>query len=163
MRVAARVAARTTFAFGLRPGYERYSLTRAGSPACLDDAIVPCKGAGVGFTLDQDIFRLGLPLSYRLGAPRVKVSPYLTIEPQLLFVHSQVSLGLPTGVSGEGLSGGATDVVPAVSGLLGVGFAAGPGTFFIEAGLRYAPVRDRATGEPTNLWVVSGVGFRLVR
>lgn len=147
---------------GLRAGYERYKAWGTSSfPACGAGTTGGCLPSGsYRWFLRQQVFNLGLAISYRFLPPDSLLVPYVGVTPQLYVMRSNV-----TAYENKTTQG---DVQPGVSAAIGARARLGPGGVFTEIGGQYAPLDPRdpdtdvgLTGDAHLGAFVVAVGYRL--
>jgi hypothetical protein len=155
-------------AASLRLGFERYAIASTNGVRC--GAITegtPCGSQGIGYyvaSISSTVFTVGVPISYRYGAPRAAIVPYLTLLPQLVIDHPTETASGSIATSGMILPPQETTDGTArfaLSALLGVGIrASGSGTFFLEAGWRFASSHVIVTRDASLAGPLGMIGYR---
>jgi LysM repeat protein len=143
-------------AFGALTTNLRFVVERYGASA---DVTLPSSGSSppVAGRATHTDYVVSIPLGYRLGGPntRARLSPYLTVAPELQF-----QVGGADTATGARIS--ASTRAFAVAGALGVDIRLGPGALFFEGGYREGIALDSS---PFYIPLDGGVlsfGYRFV-
>jgi hypothetical protein len=147
---------------GLRLGYERYKAWGSNTfPACAGGTSGGClAGGSYRWALRQQVFHVGLALSYRFLPPDSVIVPYVGVTPQLYAMRSTI-----TAFDNQTTQG---DVQPGINAAVGARVDLGPGGVFTEIGGQYAPLDPRdpdtdlgLTGDADLGAFVWALGYRL--
>lgn len=155
------------FTFALRGTWHRNSLTISSATPCapMGSGVsnanaapaspcvsTPTTGAYTS-TLDEDVVRVSLPLTYRFLAPSSAFNAYAGVAPQLVLQRAEsIAWNLSTIETATSFG---------VAGLAGAMYRLGPGSLWLEALYAWSPVNHRATGDSSLSNVTLAIGYRV--
>ncbi len=147
--------------FALRGAWQRYGLAQSARAACAPGGGVapdaPCvsmpTAGGYDYTLQEDVVRISLALSYRFLSPARAFNVYVGAAPGVALQRAQTTAW--TLLTTE------TATRFAIGGFLGAMYRLGPGSLWLEAGFAHAPVEHRVTGADALSTVTLTGGYRI--
>jgi hypothetical protein len=155
------------FAFAVRATWQRYGMTFSSAAPCTPTGSgvsnehpapdAPCVSTPAGgayqSTVDEDIVRVSLPLTYRFLRVSSAFNAYAGVAPQLVLQRAEsIAWNLSTVETATSFG---------VAGLAGAQYRLGPGALWFEAGYAWTPVNHRATGDASIGNVTLALGYRI--